>query len=80
MLKITSVAASELNAHIEKMNADTRDWTDRAARGECGWICADCCCTFPKGMPDECCVGHAFCNQLIQRDKLRAMRDGNEPS
>lgn len=80
MIKVTAVPASKLNEHIEKMNVETRAWENRAARGECGWICSDCCCEFPKGMPDACLHGHQQCTEIIQRDKLNAMRDGNEPS
>ncbi|WP_038995129.1 hypothetical protein [Pseudomonas putida] len=72
--------ANELGAHIEGMNKDMRDWTDQAARGECGWICSDCCCSDPKGMPDACFHGHAACTAIIQRDKQSSMREGNEPS
>ena len=50
----------------------TNEWTNRAARGECGWICADCCASFPDGMPDECCYGHKSCTYIIQRDKMNA--------
>lgn len=50
----------------------TRDWENRAARGECGWICPDCCCSFPGGMPDKCEYGHQGCTDIIQRDKQNA--------
>ena len=51
-----------------------QDWTDKAARGECGWICADCCCSFPEGMPDSCLHGHQKCTDIIKRDKERAKK------
>lgn len=51
-----------------------QDWTDKAARGECGWICADCCCSFPEGMPDACLHGHQKCTDIIKRDKERAKK------
>lgn len=60
----------ELIAHMNKV---TSDWTSQAARGECGWICADCCSSFPKGMPDECDYGDDRCTGIIKRDKIRAM-------
>lgn len=59
---------SALDAATEMM----RDWADRAARGECGWICPDCCCSFPEGMPDKCEHGHQGCTDIIQRDKQNA--------
>lgn len=80
IVKVTDMPANELPAHLEGMNKDMHDWTDQAARGECGWICSDCCCSDPKGMPDACFHGHAECTAIIQRDKQSAMREGNEPS
>lgn len=80
MIKITELPATELDAHISEMDKATRAWTDRAARGECGWVCSDCCYSFKEGMPDQCEHGNQWCTDIIKRDKLRAMRDGNEPS
>lgn len=77
-LKVTVVPAANLESHIEGMNAETREWTDQAARGECGWICSDCCGSAPNGMPDECFYGDARCTAIIKRDKARAMKVGNE--
>jgi hypothetical protein len=37
---------------IEAIDKMTLDWTMKAARGECAWICSDCCGHFPEGMPD----------------------------
>jgi hypothetical protein len=79
-VKITEMPASEFPAYLEVMNKEVREWTDRAARGECGWICSDCCCFDPKGTPDSCWWGNQQCTEIIKRDKLRAMREGNEPS
>ena len=51
------------------------EWTRKAARGECGWICADCCMSDPRGMPDQCMAGQPGslcaeqCNAIIKRDK-----------
>ena len=78
-INITKVAAKDLPKHVESMNQATREWTSQAARGECGWICSDCCCSDPNGMPDECFHGHDACTAIIQRDKALAMREGNEP-
>lgn len=80
LVKITMMPASALPAHIEGMSADMLAWTEQAARGECGWICADCCCSAPGGMPDACFHGHEACTAIIRRDKQSAMRAGNEPS
>ncbi|AFO47270.1 MULTISPECIES: hypothetical protein [Pseudomonas] len=57
-----------------------RECTDQAARGECGWVCADCCMSDPGGMADECFHKNQQCTEIIKRDKLHAMREGNEPS
>lgn len=79
ILKVMMIKAIDLPAHIEAMNKETQDWTARAARGECGWICADCCISDPKGMPDECFHINPRCTEIIQRDKRAAMEAGNEP-
>lgn len=57
---------------LAAMNKSTRDWELRAARGECGWICADCLQTAPEGMPDKCLMDQDRCTELIQRDKREA--------
>ncbi|GMG89624.1 hypothetical protein Cmtc_18950 [Cupriavidus sp. TKC] len=57
---------------MEYMDALFVNYTMRAARGECGWICADCCCSFSDGMPDECAHGHQRCTDIIKRDKSDA--------
>ena len=57
---------------IEQANSITNDWMMRSARGECAWICPDCSCYFPEGMPDKCEHGHERCTELIQRDKKEA--------
>lgn len=57
------------------LNRSTREWEMRAARGECGWICADCSCSFPSGMPDECMHGQQFCTDIIKRDKIMAQEE-----
>ncbi|RUR38538.1 hypothetical protein [Vreelandella populi] len=60
----------------EKINDVMREpmikWTNEAARGECGWICADCCGHSSDGMPDECFYGQQGCTEIIQRDKKHA--------
>ena len=80
MLTVTVIPAKDLPEYLEGMNKTTREWTLQAARGECGWICSDCCCSDPNGMPDECFHGHHGCTAIIQRDKRLAMKEGNEPS
>ncbi|WP_288649707.1 hypothetical protein [Pseudomonas sp. UBA5568] len=79
-IAVTEMPANKLPEYISALDQATRDWTDRAARGECPWVCADCCYTFKEGMPDQCCHGLQECTEIIKRDKLRAMREGNEPS
>lgn len=54
------------------MDKATNAWIDKSARGECGWICTDCCISFPDGMPDTCPHGSDWCTEIIQRDKRRA--------
>lgn len=51
------------------------DWNAKAARGECEWICSDCCTPFPDGMPDEFCYGHKSCTDIIKRDKAAATKE-----
>lgn len=80
MIKVTVVDASKLEDHIQSMNKFMQDWTAKAARGECGWICSDCCMSESKGMPDECLCGNQRCTEIIQRDKREAMALGNEPT
>lgn len=64
---------------IEAMNKTTQEWEMRAARGECVWICSDCCCSFPDGMPDECPHGHQRCTDILLRDKEDAKKvEGKE--
>jgi len=55
--------------NLDEMTRLTVEWTHKAARSECGWICSDCCCTFAEGMPDECIHGHQNCTNIIKRDK-----------
>lgn len=57
---------------MDELNNATRDWTMRAARGECGWICSSCGCCFNEGMPDACAHGQQDCTDIIKRDKLAA--------
>lgn len=64
--------AGDIDKTIPAIDKLTNDWTAKAARGECGWVCADCCYSFPEGMPDECAHGHRGCTDIIQRDKAAA--------
>ena len=70
--------AVSIDSHIEALNKQTNEWTDRAARGECSWICSDCCQSFPLGMPDACEHGHQSCTDIIQRDKAFANATGEK--
>lgn len=78
-VKITTVEADtpqqiqeELKDVFAVMDQQMRDWTMKAARGECAWLCSDCCCGDNAGMPDECIHGQEWCTQIIQRDKQQA--------
>lgn len=57
---------------LKGINEATNAWFAKAARGECGWICPDCCQSFPDGMQDECIHGHQGCTDCNKRDKLAA--------
>lgn len=74
--KVESGDQQATDKMLEEMNRMTVEWTMKAARGECGWICADCSCSFPDGMPDQCAHGHESCTRIIQRDKLEARGRG----
>lgn len=63
---------SNLDATLSYMDKITNDWTMKAARGECGWICSDCCGSDHTGMPNECFHGLEWCTKIIQRDKKAA--------
>ncbi|WP_316150453.1 hypothetical protein [Cupriavidus sp. BIC8F] len=65
--------AGGMSDTLDAMDKITQDWTMRAARDECSWVCSDCCMTFPEGMPDECAHGHQGCTDIIKRDKADAM-------
>lgn len=68
--------APSKNVDLEGLNQLTREWTRKAARGECDWICSDCGTSFKGGMPDECPHGDARCTDIIKRDKLDALNSG----
>ena len=70
MLFVTKT--DDIDKTIDELNKATIDWTMKAARGECAWICADCSCSFQEGMPDECIHGHQRCTDIIKRDKALA--------
>jgi hypothetical protein len=67
LIKTTDLASATATA-----DSTMHNWTNKAARGQCGWICADCCASFPEGMPDACPHGHTRCTEIIQRDKAAA--------
>ena len=58
---------------IDAMDKAMNEWTDKAARGECAWVCSDCCCSFPDGMPDECSHGDQRCTDIIRRENRRGV-------
>lgn len=64
---------SDIDAALEKANAAMRDYTMRAARGECEWICSGCGASDVAGMPDACFHGQQECTDIIKRDKARAL-------
>ena len=70
---VANADGDSLKEVISNMDIATRAWESRAARGECAWICADCCVTFPDGMPDECEWGHSSCTEIIVHDKIQAI-------
>jgi hypothetical protein len=71
------IAKGDLEAAISAMDKATLEWEMRAARGECSWVCADCCMTFSAGMPDACEHGIQGCTDIIQRDKKKAQEKTN---
>lgn len=60
---------------ISAMDKMTNDWFSAAARGECGWICPDCCMSDHKGMPAFCMCGSPGCDRLLVRDLLEGNKD-----
>ena len=64
-----TTTGSGFDSVIRGMDEATQEWERRAARGECGWICADCCVSFPEGMPDACEHGDKGCTSIIRRNK-----------
>lgn len=72
ILIVTTGSDEEVAEAFSSMTAITNTWTDQAARGECGWICSDCCIGFPEGMPDACAHGDERCTRIIERDKANA--------
>jgi len=66
-------ADEALGKTIEAMNNATREWTAKAARGECAWICSDCGCSFQEGMLDKCAYSDQRCTDIIMRDKAAAL-------
>lgn len=61
---------------LSELDRVMHEWTRRAARGECGWTCADCCLSFPAGMPDKCAHDQPGCTEILLRDKREAAEDG----
>lgn len=65
-------ATSETDKVLQDINQQTQEWTMRCARGEEYWICSDCGCGFPEGMPDKCAYNDQRCTDIIIRDKQSA--------
>lgn len=66
------MSALDFEPLVRQLDAETKDWTAAAARGETPWICSDCGASFPGGMPDVCAYGHQSCTDIIARDKAAA--------
>ena len=62
----------DVDAFVAGLDEVTREWESRAALGECGWICADCCASFAEGMPNDCAHGLQWCTDIITRQKQAA--------
>lgn len=74
-LEVIFHEAKSIDEAFQVLNAHMIEYTHQAARGECGWICSDCCMSDPEGMPDECFHGHQGCTEIIQRDKREAKQE-----
>ncbi len=72
------IFVAEGKPDIEALNKETKEWTMRAARMECDWICSDCGGHDSRGMPDECFHGNDRCTAIIRRDKALAHRGANQ--
>ena len=72
---ITDMNSPDFGKTLEALDAATNEWTQRAARGECGWVCSDCCDSFPDGMPDTCAHDLKGCTDIIKRDKKYALEN-----
>ena len=77
MIFFAGVVEKDGELDFTELNRVTREWEARAARGECSWICSDCCCSFAEGMPDECPHGQQRCTDIIQRNKAEAHDERN---
>lgn len=75
MVGIVIISTDDDQLDISTMDSYTREWTKEAAKGNCGWICSDCCCVFPEGMPDECAHGDELCTSIIKRDKAMSQKE-----
>lgn len=69
---------------LEQLDEATNAWFMAAARGECGWICPDCCMSDPKGMPTVCLCNPDMesCNKILARDHAEARKhkpEGDPP-
>lgn len=66
------VRVMTLDEAIKTADATTNAAFETAARGECQWVCPDCCTVFPEGIPNECPHGHQNCTAWMDREKAAA--------
>lgn len=69
MFNIIVTATTDLEETLTEMDRVTNQWEEKAAKGEGGWICADCCSGCSAGMPNECVHGVQWCTDIIKAFK-----------
>jgi len=60
--------------NLDGMNTAMKEYTLKAARGECAWVCSSCGASCAIGMPDACIGGDQSCTDIITRDKAEAFK------
>ena len=73
-MKFPAIFVGVGKPNLDEMNAAMQEYTMKAARGECSWICSDCGASCATGMPDTCIGGVQACTNIIQRDKAEAFK------
>ena len=73
-MKFPAIFISIGDQNLDDMNVAMNEYTMKAARGECGWICSDCGASCSTGMPDACIGGVQTCTDIIIRDKAIASK------